>query len=126
MSSNIQLNIINIYNQFLRLCNFNFEILILNKRLDIEKYIKEYYFNYSKISEDIYLKYIQDISNKLRQEDMYETKMYIIVSDNFKVKSSIGDYEKVIYRLDEIGCKVRKINTKKEYEELLYKCINKV
>ncbi len=126
MSSNIQLNIINIYNQFLRLCNFNFEILILNKRLDIEKYIKEYYLNYSKISEDIYLKYIQDISNKLRQEDMYETKMYIIVSDNFKVKSSIGDYEKVIYRLDEIGCKVRKINTKKEYEELLYKCINKV
>lgn len=126
MSSNIQNNIISIYNQLLRLCDFNIQILVINKKFNVEEYIKNYYHYLNNISNDIFNKYILDIKEKLKKENIYESIIYLIISENLKIKSNIISYEKIIYKLEEIGCKVRKINGFKEQESILYRCINKI
>ena len=44
---NVQSNILNLYNEFLRELNFEFQIFISNKKINVENYIK----NLSKLIE---------------------------------------------------------------------------
>ena len=126
LSIDMQLNIINIYNQFLRQTDFKIQILVSNRKLNIDEYVNNYLENNYKIDDSVFNMYIKDIKEKLKIENIYETKYYIIFSENFKESSKKDEYEKVIYKLEEVGCKIKKINNIKEYEKILYKHLNKI
>ncbi len=125
LSEDIQDSVINVYNQLLRECDFNLQFLISNRKLDIQKYIEKYLEYKKNIPILMYNLYVQDMKEKLKQEDIYETQMLIAYTENAKEDTSIKKVDKVLLKLEEIGCKVNKINEKEKYEELLYKYLNK-
>ena len=81
---NVQSNILNLYNEFLRELNFEFQIFISNKKINVENYIK----NLSKLIEksdkkayvDLMNNYLLSISKELENEMIYTTKYYIVIS----------------------------------------------
>ena len=97
LSESIQYNIIEVYTQLLRECNFKIQIVISNERLDIDNYIERYYSYKEIIPLDIYIKYIEDIKQKLEIEDVYETKILIVISENSKEKINVDEYDRVVY-----------------------------
>ena len=81
---NVQSNILNLYNEFLRELNFEFQIFISNKKINVENYIR----NLSKLIEksdkkayvDLMNNYLLSISKELENEMIYTTKYYIVIS----------------------------------------------
>lgn len=126
LSESIQYNFIEVYTQLLRECNFKIQIVISNERLDIDNYIERYYSYKEIIPLDIYIKYIEDIKQKLEIEDVYETKILIVISENSKEKINVDEYDRVVYKLEEIGCKVIRVHGRYEFEKILYKHLNKL
>ena len=121
-------NILTIYKEFFKQVNFDFQILILNSKLNVSKYINNLIAktNISKI-ENINLKnkYINDIKNKLLKEKIYECDYYIIVSLPYNSNFDIYSIDNVINKLNKIGCNVKKIIGKNKLEKIVYRCINK-
>lgn len=123
-----QENILTIFKELLKQVNFDFQILMLNSKLNIEKYINNLISqtNISKL-ENINLKnnYIKDIKEKLIKEKIYETDYYIIISITYDTSIEIKDVDNVINKLKKIGCDVKKVKGKNNLEKLMYRCINK-
>lgn len=126
LSENIKINIIEKYKEFLRELNFNIEILILNKKLNLKTYINEYFVYNSNISKDIYDKYTKELENEITNENIYETNIYVIVSDSSYEKNRLEEITRVIFKLEEIGCKVTRLTKEKEITEIMYNCLNKI
>lgn len=126
VSETVQRNIIDLYHQFLRECKFKIQIIISNNRLNVEKYIEKYFSYNENIPLDIYEDYINDIKEKIDVENIYETRILLIISENSKEKNNVEEYDRVIYKLEEIGCKVNRICSKNELEQILYKHLNKI
>lgn len=121
-------NILMVYKELLRQVNFDFQILMINSKLNIDKYIQNIISrtNISKI-ENIELKnkYIKDIKEKLIKENIYEKDYYIIISISYNTCCNISSIDNVIKKLNKIGCTTKKVSGKNNLKKLLYKCINK-
>lgn len=126
LSDNVQKNIIEVYRQFLSECKFKIQILISNNKLDVNKYVDEFLCSNDKLQAEIFEEYIADMKNKLIDENIYETSILVIVSENSKESTNVQEYDRVIYKLEDIGCRVSKIDNKNEIEKILYKHLNKV
>lgn len=117
--------IINKYIEFLREIDLKIKIFIINKQFNIKKYIEE---NIEKPKENndilrnIYKVYIDNMEKKLTEEKMYNTEYYIVISVE---ENKNLDFENSIYKLDDIGCKVKKVTNEDELRKFVYECINK-
>jgi hypothetical protein len=122
-------NIQTIYVEFLRELNLDFQILVVNREMNLNRYLDEYTNNLDLISSDllinIYSRYIEEIRQKIIDEKIYETKYYIIVAIRDLNIQTVEDVDKIIYKFNKIGCDVKRIDSKRKYEEILYECINK-
>lgn len=121
-------NILTVYKELLKQVNFDFQILMLNSKLNIDKYIKNLISktNISKIENtNLKNKYIKDIKEKLLKEKIYETDYYIAISLSFDTNLKINDVDNVINKLRKIGCTVKRIYGKNILQDLMYRCINK-
>ncbi len=126
MSVETKQDIINIYMQFLKELTLPFEICISNKKIDVDNYINTYFLNKSKqINEDIFKAYVDELRTELKKDDIYETVIYIIVSENVKKQSEINDIKRTLVKLEKIGCKVEQIVNKDKLKEVLFNAINK-
>ena len=118
ISSDMQKNISNSYTTFLREIQIDFQILIINKKLDIESI-----FNNDKYESDISNKYLEDMRVQMKQDNIFYTKYYIVVA--LSKKDDINEIDKTINLIKNCGCGVERIKSKKNLENLLYECINK-
>lgn len=124
--------ILNSYKKVLKICNFNFQILIksnknnLNQMVSIIKNQKE---NNKKIEEiaNNYIKYIN-------QENLIQKSsaklFYIIIKNNEKIKENIVEdleekYLKIKDNLSQCGNKIEEINEKEKIIKILESFFNK-
>ena len=114
----MQSRIINSYITFLREINIDFQILLINKKLNIENI-----FNNDKLSNEKYGHYLEDMRLKLKEDKIIYTRYFIVVSLN--KQEDIDDIDKSIFLLKNCGCNVYRLNKKRDIEEMLYECINK-
>lgn len=126
LSENVKLNLVEKYKEFLRELNFNIQILLLNKKLNLKTYIEKYFKYNENISKSMYDKYISELEKEIESENIYETNMYIIVSDILQEKTKIEEITRVILKLEELGCKVTKVTSKEEITKVLYSSLNKI
>lgn len=119
--------ITSLYKEFLREMNFDFEILIRNKELNVDEYL--ILINTGKEDKNVsmseYSEYLLELENALKEEKIYIREYYLVVSlyDNYSIK--ISELDRVIYKLANIGCSVIKVDDKSSIEKIMYECINK-
>ena len=128
-SIEVQSNILNLYSEFLRELNLEFQIYISNKKVNIPKYIESLKNSMSKKNSFSYnnllSKYISSITEKLEDEVIYNTKYYLVLSIDRDELIDFSTVDYTIKKLNNIGCNVQKINSKRKIETLLYESINK-
>lgn len=126
LSENVKLNIVEKYKEFLRQLRFNIQILIINKKLNLDLYIKEHLIYNKNIPRDMYLKYVKELKKEIYEENIFESNIYIIVSDLTQEKSKSEEFIRIIYKLEEIGCKVERILNKEDINNIIYNSLNKM
>ena len=128
-SLDIQSNILNLYSEFLRELNFDFQIFISNKRINVDKYINNLKNSINKSGSKHYIKlkdeYLASIARELENQDIYTTKFYIVISFPRDKDIDIASLDTIVRKLDSIGCKTKRIVSKVKLKSLLYECINK-
>ena len=128
-SMDVQSNILSLYNEFLRELNYDFQIYISNKRINVESYIN----NLSKIINtkaskeyiELMNKYLQNISRELEDKMIYTTKYYIIISFKRNSVFDITHIDSIIQKLDYVGCNTKRIKKKENIKNILYESFNK-
>lgn len=128
-SMDVQSNILNLYNELLRELNFEFQIFISNKKINVENYIK----NLSKIINqnarqsyvNLMNSYIDNISKELENQMIYTTKYYIIISLDRESEYEIAQIDEIIKKLDYVGCNTRRVTSKSNIQNILYENLNK-
>lgn len=128
-SMDVQSNILSLYNEFLRELNYDFQIYISNKRINVESYIN----NLSKIINtkaskeyiELMNKYLQNISRELEDKMIYTTKYYIIISFKRDSAFDITHIDSIIQKLDYVGCNTKRIKKKENIKNILYESFNK-
>lgn len=118
ISEDMQKTITNSYTTFLREINVDFQILVINKKLNIQNIFNNQNTNCGK-----YDKYLQDMRVKIKEDNIFYTKYYMVVALN--KQDNIEDIDKSINLLKNCGCDVTRLDNKKEIEDMLYECINK-
>lgn len=122
-------DISNVYIQFLKEFNLEYQILISNRKFDAESYMKKYnnLLDEKLGSEYKHMKklYIDDVYDKLSKEEIYSAKYYLIVAIRDQDSTRIEDVDKTVYKLNQIGCSVTRINGTENIKLILYECINK-
>lgn len=121
----LQTNILNLYNEYLRSMKYEFQIYISNQKINIQNYI----LNLESISKQNpkteTKEYIKSIKEELTKEKIYVTKYYIIVALDRTETEDIIQVDTMVNKLNNIGCKVKRIKVKKELCKILYEGINK-
>ena len=124
-SMELQTNILNLYNEYLRSMKYEFQIYISNQKINIQNYI----LNLESISKQNpkteAKEYIKSIKEELTKEKIYVTKYYIIVALDRTEIEDIIQVDVMVNKLNNIGCKVKRIKVKKELCKILYEGINK-
>jgi hypothetical protein len=128
-SMDTQSNILNLYNEFLRELNFEFQIYISNKKINVENYISnlEKVINKNANLRHINLmkRYLESITKELENEIIYTTKYYIVISFERDSSYDISQIDNIIKKLDYVGCNTKRIKEKKELKNILYESLNK-
>lgn len=128
-SIDIQSNILNLYNEFLRELNLNFQIYISNKKVNIQNYIQSIKQAISSIEnpniQNLSERYISSVSKELENESIYTTKYYIIISVGTNEDIAMDNVDNIISKLNYIGCNVSRICDKRTLKNILYETINK-
>ena len=122
-------NILTIYKELLKQVNFDFQILMLNSKLDIDLYVQNLVTQTGILqvkNMNLKNKYINDIKDKLIKENIYETDYYIAISISYNMNTNFTSIDNVIKKLDKIGCTTKKVCGKNNLQNLLFKCINKL
>lgn len=114
----MQKTIVNSYTTFLREINVDFQILMINKKLNIENILNNQNTDSAK-----YNKYFQDMRVKIKEDKIFYTKYYVVVALNRQ--ENIEEIDKIVNLLENCGCDVNRLKNKKDIEEMLYECINK-
>lgn len=124
LSESMKNKIMLCYKEFLRQVNFEFQILIINKKIKYEDYQKN--VNNCKIhNEKLYKDYLKDMEENFKKEDFFDTYYYLVVTKSKSNGFSVDNVDNVIKILEKIGCKVNKVENVNLINELLNKCINK-
>lgn len=109
------------YKEFLKQFDYNFQIIIKNKEINLSEYIKE------DIEVDLleeHKEYYLSLDEFLSNNKIYTQKIYFIVSlanDNMDLNKVINKVKK----LEDLGCKVSMINSKEKLQNIMYKFLNK-
>ena len=122
-------NILTIYKELLKQVNFDFQIVMLNSKLDIDLYVQNLVTQTGILqvkNMNLKNKYINDIKDKLIKENIYETDYYIAISISYNMNTNFTSIDNVIKKLDKIGCTTKKVCGKNNLQNLLFKCINKL
>lgn len=112
------------YKEFLRQVNFDFQVLIMNRKYNTKKYFDSLRTDNINNSQ-LYNNYILDMENKLNNENIFETYFYIIVSlkhDDYIKGDNVDNSVKI---LNKIGCNVERIKNRKRLIDILNMSINK-
>lgn len=128
LSNSEKENILTVYKELLKQVNFDFQILMLNSKLNVDNYIKSLVSqtNISQVENaTLKNKYISDIKEKLVKENIYETDYYIVISMTYNMNTNILAIDNVIKKLNKIGCAAKRVYGKENLMDLLYGCINK-
>lgn len=124
-SMELQTNILNLYNEYLRSMKYEFQIYISNQKINIQNYI----LNLESVSKNNpkteSKEYINAIKEELTKEKIYVTKYYIIIAIDRTEDDDIQQIDTIVNKLNNIGCKVKRIKVKKELCKILYEGINK-
>lgn len=122
-------NICTNYTEFLREFNVEFQILISNYKMDIGKYMSNFSSNINISSFDniigIYERYVQDMTQKLKSENIYVTKFYIVVAIADKDIIDINEIDNKMNKIISTDCGVKKIRGIEHLINILYSFINK-
>lgn len=128
-SMDVQSNILNLYNEFLRELNLEFQIFISNKKINIENYINNLSKLINKNVSESYVSmmnsYLQSIEKELENEMIYTKKYYIVISFNRESDYDINQIDNIIKKLDYVGCNTKRIKTKRCLKSVLYENFNK-
>ncbi len=104
---------------------YEFQIYISNQKINIQNYI----LNLDSVSKQNpkteAKEYIKAIKQELEKEKIYVTKYYIIIALDRTENEDIMQVDTMINKLNNIGCKARRIKVKKELCKILYEGINK-
>lgn len=123
LSDEVKEKIVVEYKEFLRQINFDFQILVINKEIDFNSYMKMIKNN--EIDNKIYNEYIKDMELKFRNENIFDTIFYIIVKIKDNQFFTVENVDNSFKILEKIGCKVKRIKDKKVLEKILNSSINK-
>ena len=126
LAENIKLNMVEKYKEFLRELTFNIQILVVSKKLNLDLYIKKHLTCDRNIPRDMYIRYVEELKKEIYEENIFESNMYIIVSETVQEKTKIEEITRVIYKLEELGCKVERVLKKEEIKEIIYNSLNKM
>lgn len=124
-SMELQTNILNLYNEYLRSMKYEFQIYISNQKINIQNYILNLESISKQNSKTEAKEYIKSIKEELTKEKIYVTKYYIIVALDRTETEDIIQVDTMVNKLNNIGCKVKRIKVKKELCKILYEGINK-
>lgn len=128
-SIDIQSNILNLYNEFLRELNLNFQIYISNKKVNIQNYIQNIKQAINSLDNPIVQnlseRYVNIISEELENQTIFTTKYYIVISVSTNEDINMDNVDNIISKLNFIGCNVNKICDKNILKNILYESINK-
>ena len=123
LSDEVKEKIILEYKECLRQINFDFQILIVNKKLNFDEYIQK--INNNICDNKIYNEYLSDMKLIFKNENIFESLFYIIVKINDKQCFKVENVDNSLKILEKIGCKVERIKDKVLLETILNKGINK-
>ncbi len=128
-SIDVQSNILNLYSEFLHELNLDFQIYISNKKINIQKYISNLKLYINKNGSKKYLEhvnnYISSISRQLESEKIYTTKFYLVISINSDSVEDINSIDNIVRGIENIGCNIKRIISKRKLQMLMYDTINK-
>ena len=128
-SIDVQSNILNLYSEFLHTLNFNFQIYISNKKINTDNYIKTIQMSIDTIGDNKYKQlvdnYILSIEEQLKEQCIYQTRYYIVLSFKREENIDISMIDSQVLKLEDIGCRVRRIKNKSNFEKILFESINK-
>lgn len=112
------------YKEFLRQINFDFQILVINKELNFNDYMREI-LNNNLCDMQIYNKYVKDMELKFKNENIFDTIFYIIVKIKNNQFIKVENVDNSLAILEKIGCKVKRIKDKESLAKILNSSINK-
>lgn len=128
-SIDVQSNILNLYSEFLREFNLEFQIYISNKKINIPRYIENIEKSMSKRNSRDYTtllnNYMASIAEQLEDEIIYTTKYYLVISLERDEQVDISSIDYIVKKLNNIGCNTQRLTSKRKLEMLLYESINK-
>jgi len=128
-SMDVQSNILNLYNELLRELNFEFQIFISNKKINVENYINNLTKIINQDARQSYVNlmngYIESISKELENQIIYTTKYYIVISLDRECQYDITQIDEIIKKLDYVGCNTKRIKSKNDLQNILYENLNK-
>ncbi len=129
-SVEVQNSVYMLYNEFLREMNIDLQIYISNKKMNIDSYIEELrtkILNQKNENFKNFLgNYLNDLKEKLKNENIYITRYYIIITMDLKNNDEIKDIDNIILKLNKLGCVVSRIKEHDKMLNILYESINKV
>lgn len=106
---------------------FDLQIIISNRRLDVEQYLSKYFSMplhvKNVILQKIYRHYLSDMRQKLLEENIYEAKYYIVVT--LLPHQDIIEVDRVLEKLKKIGCPIHRVQEASVMEQILYESIHK-
>ncbi len=129
-SIDVQSNILNLYSEFLREFNLNFQIYISNKKINASNYIEKIKSSFSVSNNELFNEaaneYLFCLEEQLKNEVIHSTKIYLVVSlDMDSQESDILTVDFTVKKLDQIGCVTKRLKAKEKIEILLYESLNK-
>lgn len=115
-----------VYKQFLKEFNIEYQILYRKKKFDIDAYIENSCNNVKgNTSENVIQEYKDKLKEKLIKENLYCGKFYIVIAIRDQDNIKINDIDNLMDRLNNIGCDITRIEGKDNIMLILYECINK-
>ena len=69
--------------------------------------------------------YISSISRQLESEKIYTTKFYLVISINSDSVEDINSIDNIVRGIENIGCNIKRIISKRKLQMLMYETINK-
>ncbi len=126
INDQIKNDIMEVYKQFLKEFNIEYQIIYRKKKFDIDAYIENSCNNVKETTSDnVIQEYKDKLKEKLIKENLYCGKFYIVIAIRDQDNIKINDIDNLMVRLNNIGCDISRIEGKDNIMLILYECINK-
>lgn len=125
ITESVSNNIINVYTEFLRSMNSDFQIYIENLEVNINDYFSNISFDDNNVNKNKLAKiYKSELEKVLNEDNIYICNYYIVLT--IENKNKLEEISKNIYNLSKIGLSIEKIEGKLNLDNFLYLKANKV